>query len=39
MRRYSEAQISAELLPASEKDPEGWGGHRQVHGGVGNRWV
>ena len=25
MRRYSEAQISAELLPASEKDPEGWG--------------
>ena len=25
MRRYSEAQISAELLPASEKDPEDWG--------------
>jgi transposase-like protein len=31
-------RLQAEVVPASEKEPEGWSG-RQVHGGAGDGWV
>jgi transposase len=31
-------RLQGEVVPASEKEPEGWSACRQVHGGAGERW-